>query len=435
MDIIIAGAGRVGFRLAQTLSLKHNVYIIDKNKEALARLSETIDILPINGDIENPKTYEQLPKQQYDIFIAVTDSDEVNLISTLIADDIIDATQKIIRLRNPYFAQSSIAKKLGISEAVFPFVATASSIEALLEFPKANNVKKIPFSDLRLISVRAQNSHIGTYEELCNRKFCAVGVERDKKLKLPQGQIKEGDLIYLFGDPKELRFISGRIDTKTSPSIQTAAIFGANLLGLETAKALLKHGVRLKLIDPDPEACKRASETLQERVTVINSKYIEHTLFTEENLEEADMIVSTSNDDEDNIIKSLEAKEHGIGRCVAINNNLAYYDLMHRLGLIAIRGPKTNAYYAILEKLASSAVISEKHYCGGRGAMFVRKVFEDSTLIGKRVKAPKFESLAFVVREGIEPFGDKRILQAGDLILVFCHSRHEEEAKRWIYNL
>jgi len=100
MDIIIAGAGRVGFNLSRTLSIGHNVTVIDQNSEALRRLQESLDILPINGDIEDPLTYKKLIDKRADLFIAVTDVDEANLISTLIVDDTIDVKRKLIRLKN-----------------------------------------------------------------------------------------------------------------------------------------------------------------------------------------------------------------------------------------------------------------------------------------------------------------------------------------------
>ncbi len=435
MDIIIAGAGKVGFRLAQTLSLSHSVYIIDKNKEALSRLSETIDVLPIVGDIEDPDTYNSLHNRRFDIFIAVTDSDEANIISTLITDDAIDAKTKIIRLRNDFFAKSSISNKLGISHAVFPFIDTAKSIEALLDFPKANNVKSIPFTDYKLISVKAQRPVIREYNELNSKDCRFIGYEREKRFFFSADRIEEGDLIYLFGEKERIKEICKKIDTLTSGKINNIAIFGAKLLGLEIAKRLVAKRLNIKIIEEDPQLCKKASEVLQERATVINSRYIEHTLFEEENIKNADMVIASSSDDEENIVKSLEAKEYGVKKCVAINNSLEYYDLMHKLSITAIRGPKSNAFYAILEKIASSAVIGEKHFCGGRGVVFVRKIFPNSILIGKKISRPKIEGKLFIVKDGIKELSEQETLKEGDVIVFFTYSKYEEEVKNWIYNL
>ncbi|BCD68527.1 NAD-binding protein [Nitratiruptor sp. YY09-18] len=439
MDIIIAGAGRVGFKLAQTLSIKHNIIIIDKNQDALSRLTESIDVMPLFGNIEDPDTYKSLMEREYDIFIAVTDNDEANLISTLIADDAINVKKKIIRLRNPFFAKSSIAKKIGIHEAVFPFIAAASSIKLLLNYPKANNVKNFIFTPFTLVSVVVDEPQYTTMEELCTKDTIVVGIERNKKFLIPakNEKIEQNDLLYLFGDKERIKELCNGLNRHAPKQIKKIAIFGAELLGLEIAKAFLEEKVELKIIETDPELCKRASEVLQNRATVINSRYIEHAIFEEENVKSADMIISTSSDDEDNIIRCLEAKEYGVKKSVAVNNDMEFYSLMHKLGIVAVRGPKMSAYYSILEKIASSLVISERHYCGGRGTIFMRKIFPNSHLIDQKIKPLALDDARFyIIRDGeIKPLEQKTTLKALDVIAVFSKSYLEERIKKWIYTL
>jgi len=286
VNIIIAGAGKVGYRLANTLSHKHNVTIVDKNEAALQRLQESIDVFAVAGNIEDPDTYRPLKNRHFDIFIAVTDSDEANILSTLIAGDVIEAENKIIRLKNHYFADSSIAGKLGISTAVFPFSATANSVSSLLDFPHANNIKSFIYSPFRMISVFVHAAGeagipVSRYtSDVCN----VVGIERKKRFFLPEADttLLQGDLVYLFGDPDRLKIYSAELNPSTPTKISRVAIFGADLLGLEIAKALLQKGVHLKIVDKDIEKCRKASELLQENATVINSRYIEHTLFDDE---------------------------------------------------------------------------------------------------------------------------------------------------------
>jgi len=100
MDIMIAGAGTVGYSLARSLSFRHSVVVIDKDQEKLDRLEDEIDILTIKGDAEDPKTYRALLYEKVDLFIAVTDSDEANLLSTLIVEDVVEVKRKIVRLKN-----------------------------------------------------------------------------------------------------------------------------------------------------------------------------------------------------------------------------------------------------------------------------------------------------------------------------------------------
>ena len=116
MNIMIAGAGTVGYSLAQTLSRKHNIIVVDKRIQTLNRLEESIDILTLHGNIDDPKTFQALHIDALDLFIAVTDSDEANLLSTLIIDDVIKVKKKIIRLKNSYFSKSTVLKKLNIDD-------------------------------------------------------------------------------------------------------------------------------------------------------------------------------------------------------------------------------------------------------------------------------------------------------------------------------
>jgi len=440
MDIIIAGAGRVGTLLAKELSIKHSVTIIDKDSSVLQVLDDSSDLLTICGNIEDPLTYSLLLNREFDIFISVTDSDEANILSTLIADDAIDVKKKIIRLRNNYFAKSSIASKLGIDSAVFPFQSTARSIEALLEFPKANNVKRFHFCDYQLISIYVRESDLigEPIEVLVDEDCIAVGVERDKSFFIPDlsDPIMEDDLIYLFGDGKKIKSLSERLDRVMPNKIENIVIFGANPLSIEIAKALSKRGSKIKLIDKDLNSCRKAEEILQDRVTVINSRFVERMIYEDEQIENSDMAICTYSSDEQNIIQSLEAKEAGVSKCVAINNKKEHYALIHHLGIIAARGPKSNTYYEIIEKLGSSNVTIEKHYCGGKGTVFMRKIFPYSILIGKKIKPFKDPKNSYILsHEKLERFEEKVELREGDIIIIFVPEQKREKAKEWIYSL
>jgi len=424
MEILIAGAGRVGYRLASSLCAHHDVYVIDKNPSALERLSQTIDILPIEGDVEDPATYRRLPRRRFDTFVAVTDSDEANILSTLIASDAIDVERKIIRLKNPYFATSSIAARLGISDAVFPYLSVARSIEPLIRHPKARNIKKVPFTKLLLFSVTSRKPAIKRYGEMA-QDAAVVAYERDGVLHFDDAKAREGDLVYLLGP--RLEEALSLLDTSPPRPVRRVALFGAQRLGVEIAKELAAK-VELKLIDDDPKRCEEAARTLDEGVCVISSRYMEESLYDEEYLAQADMVICSGESDERNIVQALKAKEHGIWRTIAINNHPDHYDLMHRLNITPIRGPKMSAYYQILEKIASSSVVAERLFCGGRGVLFARRIERAA-----KVAAPKFGGRLFIARgDTVVQSGE---LRPGDVALLFVPREDEPRAKRWIERL
>ncbi len=436
MEIIIAGAGSVGFKLAKTLSVKHNIVLIDKNRETLNRISESLDVMPLCGHVENPELYQNLLDQSYDIFIAVTDSDEANLFATLMADDLLEVDKKIIRLHNAYFSKSSIAEKLGIDEVIFPYTTTAQSVKLLLDFPKANNVKKFRFMPHKLISIYVNQSSVHSVREINSEHHVVVGVERDKRFFIPNEEeiLEEGDLLYLFGDDESICRLSQEINHNSPQKISKIAIFGANTLGVEIAKVLLEKKVDVKIIEKDTALCKEATEILKNQVTIINSRYIADTIYNEENVKNADLIISTSRSDEENIIRCLEAKEYNVPKTIAINNDTNFYDLMHKLGIVTIRGPKTMTYYKMLEKISSNATLRERHYCGARGTVFMKKItFSSNKAITPIVEQ---ESQLFFVREGsIFLFNEPTPLEIGDTIMLFTPTNRTQKVKKWIQTL
>ena len=216
------------------------------------------------------------------------------------------------------------------------------------------------------------------------------------------------------------------------------AIFGANELGISIANALIKEEKEVKLIDQDLEKCQIADEKLGGRGTTLNCKFSTKELYETEGLKHADIVIAATENDEYNIIKLLEAKEHGIKKVIAINNDLEHYSLMHSLDIIAIRGPKVSAYNAILEKIHSSSIVRERNFCGGRGKIYIRKILNDSKLTDKRIKVIKWtENMAiYLIRnEVIYPCKEEMLCQESDVIVAFCTQESEDEITKWIHNL
>lgn len=444
MDIIIAGAGTVGFRLATTLSIRHNVTVIDNNADALNLLQESIDILPVIGNAEDPLTYRSLLDKEVDLFIAITDSDETNIISCLIVDEGLKVKDKIIRLRNTFFAKSSIPERLGNTIAVFPVMRTANAVRPLIEYPKARSVKKLNKSHLRLVSIRMQHGDIDNtdnirIETVTSDKVIVVGIERERTFFIPSDDeiLMPGDLIYFFGDLKEVEAVSSRIDAKMPKKIRKVVIYGASPLGIEIAKSLSRPDVAIKVLEEDLQRCHIASETLQGDATVINSHYGDQRLIEEEGLKDADMLIATSKNDEENIVRCIEAKEYGIEKVVAINNDMQHYALMHKLGLVVVRGAKNNAYYSIIEKIGSSSIVNSRLFCGGSAVTLTRTIYPNSRLIGKSVSPfRKGACLSILIRGGeMTRFDAPFIIQEGDDIMAFTTADGQEKVRRWIYDL
>ena len=437
MNIIIAGAGKVGFNLAKTLSVGHNVTIIDKNSEALHRIQESLDILPMMGDVEDSGIYNHFIDKKIDLFIAVTNVDNVNLISTLMADSVLEIERKFVRLQKHFFADTQVQKKLNIDKMIFPIKVASKAIASLMDYPKANNVKFFKYTDFRLISVRASKE----IEPLpiSSKNFTIVGIERDKSFFIPQKdeEVLPNDLVYFFGLEEDVKTICNVLDTTDKEEIQRCVVFGADELGVSIAKDLIDTKRSVKLIDTSLNLCEKADEILGGKASVINLKYGDTTIFEDEGLSEADVFISATNNDEYNIIKCLEAQDKGISKVMAINNEMEYYSLMHSLGIIVVRGPKMSAYNTIMEHISASGVIIEKSFCGSTAVVYMRNIFSNSKLIAKKIKPLKVnQSKIFYMRNNkLYPFKEKIILEESDLVISFSTLKEAPKVKQWIYEL
>ncbi len=447
MEIIIAGAGTVGYTLAKTLSIYHNITIIDKNSKAVLKIQEDLDVLAVYGDVESPRTYANLSKKKIDFFIAVTNHDEVNIISSLIIDDILDVDKKIIRLRNSFFMDSSVLAKINIYKSIFPSFEAANSLQRLLEYSKANSVKTFESSNLILLSVRVYNpDYIGCNVREILKEFddgvVVVGIERERLFFTPNHNdvIKGGDLVYFFGHKDSIKPQYGHFESPNNQNKKSknCIIFGADSLGIKIAKVLINNNYHLKLIEKELDLCELASEHLQDKAIVLNSRYGWGHLSREEGLDSADMLIAATTDDEYNIIKCIEGKKAGIGRVIAVNNDSECYSLMHSLNLIIIRGEKINSYYSILEKINSDHRNVQKRYCGGKGFYLERRITAHSKLINKPVVLlKKFEknTLIYLLRsEVIVKDFNGLSYQEDDIISVFCETVNSEPVKKWLYD-
>jgi len=441
MNIMIAGAGTVGYSLAQTLSRKHNIIVVDKTLQTLNRLEESIDILTLHGNIEDPKTFQSLHLEALDLFIAVTDSDEANLLSTLIIDDVIRVEKKIIRLKNSYFKKSTVLEKLAIDDAIFPDDLTADKFQALFTHTKANNVKSFTQTEMQLVSVKVASDQSNGIEvqDLTDTSLMVLGIERQRRYFIPSlsEKIENGDLIYFFGKSENIEALSFTLNSKMPSEVKKVAIFGANPLAQKIAQILLSQNLEIKMIDRNMDYCKMASELLQDRVSIINSAYNEHHLFEDEGLKNADMIIAAGTDDEKNIVKCIEAREYGIEKVVAVNNDKAYYKLMHKLGIMIVRGSKIGAYYTILEKIASNSVVTERHFCGGEAVLFMRKIEKGSALIGVKCHSATVDNalVCLLREEQLADLNEETVFREGDIVMVSANIKEEEKIQKWIYTL
>ncbi len=428
MNVVIAGAGKVGYFLAKELMEENEVTIIDSNEKAIQNIEETLDVLPIHGDVEDPSSYIHI-KKDIDLFIAVTDSDEVNLLSSLIIDNIVNVHEKIVRLKNNFFVNDKIKAKLGISKIIIPAVEVAKTFNHLIDFPHANNIKTFDYTNALMLSIRASESvakkMISTLRKELENKIIVGGIERDEKFFIPNefDMILPNDLIYFLAFPSVINELRVTIcDKWTKQPTNNCIIYGANQLGIEIAKVLKEKGLNIKLIDKNLENCEAANSILKNSVEVLKSNY-NLDLVLDKYGDNTDIFIAATPNDEYNITKCIEAKQKNIKKVVGIHNNRQYGSIMRKLGIEVLRGEKMNAFYSILEKITSSRIVTKRVFCGGEGIALLRKIFPNSMLIGNKppIDNKSCEKGIFYIQRGEEfiHHHDCPLLEQGDVIIAF----------------
>jgi len=412
--------------------------IIDTNSDALDRIQESLDILPLKGDVEDYRVYDSFVGQKIHLFIVVTNIDNTNLVASAIIDSVLNVERKFVRLQKDIYNEEDIKKRFNIEKIIFPLQLSSKTVSSLLAYPKANNVKFFKHTDYKLVSFRISN---GISRELIDsKKYSLVGIERNKKFFVPtekHTQVKENDLVYIFGLSESIEYLCEHMVVEDISATERCVVFGGEELGISIAKSLVDAGCEVKLIEKEMHLCEKAEEKLEGKVTVINSKYGIHDVFDDENLHDADLFIAATNNDEYNIIKCLEAKDRGISKVVAINNEMEYYSLMHSLGIIVIRGPKISAYNTIMEDISSTGVVIQKSFCGAMGIVFLRRIFaRDSGVVKKINPLHLSNTKIFIVRENsLELVQEAKELQADDLLLAFSGTHESTKVKQWIYGL
>lgn len=445
MKIIIAGAGKVGYMIAKHLMVHNDVTIIDKNEEAIKKIEENLDVLAICGDIENPYTYLSVDSE-IDLFIGVTDSDEVNMIAALIIDKITKVDKKIIRLKNSFFADDLVRERLGINDFVIPSFEAAQPFKYLVDFPIVRNVKSFDYTKALLVSIKIPDEFeptiISSLTDELNHKLITIGIERNGEFYIPneEDMLNPGDLIYFYAYPKAIKKLESKIypEDDARYDLRNCVIFGANELGLEIAKILIKKDLNIQIVDKDLKKCEKANLVLKDKATVIKSSYDSDHILESDGII-PDIFIVASENDEFNITKCMEARDYGIHKVITINNDIAYSKLMRNLGLEVVRGEKINAYYSILEKIESSKIVIKRQFCGGEGILMLRKIFAESDLIDTSPKiSSKIESMGifFIQRDNeILPLNTIESFLENDLIVAIGKHENSEALSNWIHQI
>ena len=349
MNIIIVGAGKVGYALAEQLSREdHNLTVIDPSEEAAHRVSDALDVICIRGNGVTVPVLEEAGVSQADLLIAATGLDEVNMVCCLTAKRM-GVRYTIARIRNPeYFENLGHFKRdMGIGLVINPERATAREIARLLRFPSAANIESFCRGRVELMGFRVQEGDFlvdkplyAQADKLKKLSMLLCAAERGEELIIPNGSFvpQVDDTLYAIGQPAALDQFFHQLGRYTHKA-KSVFVVGGGRISIYLAKLLEKMHVKLKLVEHDEARCRAISELLPQAM-VICGDGTDQEVLDSEYLTASDAFVALTDRDEDNLIISLYAAQQGLSKVIAKCNRQNYSTIAHSCGLDSIISPK-----------------------------------------------------------------------------------------------
>lgn len=356
MKIIIIGDGKVGFHLAENLSMEDNdVTIIDKNAEALRKADGALDVMCIKGNGLSAQVLMGAGVQEADILIAATSTDEMNMVCCLTAKKL-GAQHTIARIRDPEYADelSQLKEDLDLDMIINPEQASAGEIARLLEFPSAANIESFAEGRVLMMEMRVTRDMpiVGmNLKEVTRRGSLPIligGVLRGEQVIIPRGdfQIREDDMLYIVGRPSKVIQFFRRAGVNLH-KIKSVMIMGGGRIAYYLSKFLEEMEVKVKIVEIDEQRCMELTELLPEAL-IIHGDASDERVLQAENLENMGAFVALTGRDEDNLIASLLAKQYGVPKAVAKINRISFSAAIRNLGIDNLVSPKiTTANYIL----------------------------------------------------------------------------------------
>lgn len=358
MDIIIVGCGKVGVALAEVLCEEHNVTVIDKNEALINAAINDFDIMGIAGNCLQTSVLEEANVAKTNLFIAVTTSDEVNILSCLIAKKK-GARHCIARVRSPEFENQLVfmREELGISMMVNPDYNAANEIAKVLRYPEAINIESFAKGKVDLAEIRITSGSIldGVALTQLSRRLrldvliCAV--QRGEELIIPNGSfvLRAGDKIHMTASHSAMvKFFRSISAAYREKRVKSAVLIGGGRVAYHLAQQLIEMGVKVKIIEIDEKRCIELSQRLN-KVNISCADGTDHDILEEERVYDADAVVTLTGIDEENILLSLLAKKNGVEKVVTKVNRMSLIQLSDTLALDSIISPKQITVNQILQ--------------------------------------------------------------------------------------
>ncbi len=404
MRVIILGAGEVGYHIARYLSMESiDVLVIDRDKHKLSRLAEDLDVAILAGEVSDSEVLREAGAERADMLLAVTDSDEANMIACLLARTMFKVPRRIARIRNPdYFRSKQLLSEenLGINPAINPEYESAEAIERLLEAPFASTVESFEDGLVFVVGCKLPESSSLAGKSLSD--VAASGqqllfglLERGDDVLIPKGDdlLQPGDIVYLPVPRDQISATVALVGIEMQP-VRKIIINGGGRIGHAVAAAL-ERSVDIKIIDTDLERCKYLSKQLH-RAIVLYGDGSDQRMLDDENIAGTDVYIAATSSDELNIMSCLLAKKLGVKKTISVINRTDYVSVAHSLGLHSVLSPRLLTASSILRYVRQGDVLSLTAIAEGRAEILETRVGKASPIINAALKDIAFPRGALI---------------------------------------
>jgi trk system potassium uptake protein TrkA len=435
LKIIIVGAGEVGFHIASRLALENkDVVIIDNHPDAIRRVSDNLDVQIINGSGSSPVVLEEAGIKDAEILLAVTNRDETNLVACLVADIISPTTKKLARIRDADYDKYHAnfrANAPHIDTIINPEVEVVRTIDRLMSVPGAVDVGEFAGGHVKLVGIQLDKDSqmagipfIKLAEKTGKPIPLIAAVIRNEELIIPRGNdcLMPGDTFY-FVTKEDNLLDTLKTFNKYAEPVRRALIVGGGRIGFRLARLLEEKSIYTKIIEKDASRCTELAEHLNKAV-VLCGDGSDQSLLIEENIQDMDVAITLTDDEETNILASLLTKRMGVRKTITKISKFSYLPLMPAIGIEQVVDPRLSAINTILQHIRRGKVLSAKSIKGEGGEVMEAVALETSEIVGKPLKDisfPKGVLMISIVRENniTIPSGES-IVEPNDRIIVFA---------------
>ncbi|EAX48129.1 TrkA-N domain protein [Thermosinus carboxydivorans Nor1] len=431
MRVVIVGAGKVGYSLAQRLSEEnHEVVVIEKDEERRSIVQNNLDVMTIAGNGASPRVLTEAGIEQAKLMIAVTDSDEVNMIACMAAKQA-GVARTIARVRDPeYAAQDQLVfnRFLGVDLVINPEMVTAIEISRIIRTPAALDVEDFAGGKVRMLEVKIRSDsplvNVPLRKLTLPPQILVAGILRQARMIIPRGTdvILPHDSVFFVGEHTAIEAFEGQFMNKQSP-VERVMIIGAGRIGRHLAVLLEKNGLSVKVLDKDRSRCQELAKMLTKGM-VLCGDGTDIDFLAEEGVGEADAVICLTDDDKLNLLMALLAKHLGAQKTFVRVGRSEYIPLLEQVGIDVALSPRLLTAGAILRLVRRGDIVHVSLLEGAKAEAMEIIVSPNCDGVGKRLKDIHFPRNALVgaiVRQDrtIVPDGNE-ILCANDRAIVFA---------------